>query len=317
MVLGTAMMTRRALIALASVCLLPRLSVAQEVPEDLLRGAWFLDVANLVNRSHPLAPSLWWLTLPQRSRGDAAWIDLCRNQRLIQTNMGNPVTVFSGYGRSTSRVGGFADVRCDGVNDYLSMPKIPALNLAQGSLVVSAYRTSAATSDMIVGLGDGSANGDNFYSLLWADGTNAVTTTLVSSAAYVWNAKTPASFAPATWHQFVMTVSAQGNAFYANGQPVTLTYTTGSAVTTGWWSTIYAAITTFDVGRLNTVNFPQYLEGRTDDVRIYNRALTAKEVQALYVNTRLGYPGLLRRLPLTAAPAAVAAVRKRPGGRIY
>jgi hypothetical protein len=311
------MMTRRTLLTLAGACLLPRLSFAQLGTGDLQRGASFLDVGNLVHKQHPLAPALWWLMLPQRTGGESAWVDLCQNRRLVPTNMVAIPNSISGYQRGTARLGGFNEVRFDNSNDYLTMAKIPAFNVTQGSLVISVYRNAAVSPDLIVSLGDGSLDGVNFYTMQWADATNAVTTTFVSASAYIWNAKTPASFAPATWHQFVQTAGAQGNAFYANGQPVTLTYTAGSAATAGWWSTIYAAATTFDVGRANIINYPNYMDGRIDDVRIYNRALIAKEVLALYTNTRLGYPGLLRRLPLTAAPAAVAAARKRSRGKIY
>jgi hypothetical protein len=290
------------------------------VAQELRRGAplpGVLDIANLVNRAHPFAPSLWWLTLPQRSGGSAAWIDLCRNQRLIQTNTAVPATATSGYGRGTTRVGGFGDIRCDGVNDYWTMPKTDALNLSQGSLVISTYRTSlGGGQSTLVSLGDGTANGSNTWSLGWLDNTDAVNTVLIGSAAFVINAKTASLFPLNTWHQFVVTCNAQGNALYGNGNPLSLTYTSGSAATSSWWSTIYAGITTFDVGRGNTVNFPLYTPCRVDDLRIYPRALRPAEVRALYAHTKLGYPGLLRQLPLSTGTPGVATVPARPRGHI-
>jgi hypothetical protein len=47
-------------------------------------------------------------------------------------------------------------------------------------------------------------------------------------------------------------------------------------------------------------------DGRLDDLRVYRRVLGPKEIWAAYVNSLTGYPDLLNRLPLFAAPPVAA-----------
>jgi hypothetical protein len=57
--------------------------------------------------------------------------------------------------------------------------------------------------------------------------------------------------------------------------------------------------------------------GALDDMRVYTRALSATEVLALYVNSRLGYPGLLRQIPLSTIGPSVVATPPRGRSQIF
>jgi hypothetical protein len=48
------------------------------------------------------------------------------------------------------------------------------------------------------------------------------------------------------------------------------------------YTPLIGAANGFDIGNIAGLNAARYLNGLIDDVRVYNRALSAAEVQALY-----------------------------------
>ena len=94
------------------------------------------------------------------------------------------------------------------------------------------------------------------------------------------------------WHHVVITVDSSGNALYVDGVKVpagNLIYYTGSASTTAFFDDVH------DGGDLNSMRigadeinsgFTRMFEGLTDDVRLYNRALTASDIDELFATSR-------------------------------
>lgn len=95
---------------------------------------------------------------------------------------------------------------------------------------------------------------------------------------------------PTGWHFVVFTDDTAGHKLYIDGVQQVLTYTSGSAATDFFFDNITGSSLTPQIGTMNNENF----SGTIDEFRLYNRALSADEVNHLYdlgqvtVNTRPG-----------------------------
>ncbi|MDP6905511.1 MAG: LamG domain-containing protein, partial [Verrucomicrobiota bacterium] len=74
------------------------------------------------------------------------------------------------------------------------------------------------------------------------------------------------------WHHFVFTVDEDGASIYLDGNAQQRDKWTGSSIKTE---------NNYDV-QIGAYGDQSYYQGKLDDIRIYNRALSAGEVKALY-----------------------------------
>jgi hypothetical protein len=269
--------------------LLPALVCAQLAHPDVL------------DRQHPLTRGLvsWWPVTTHLS-GGATWYDWIGATPLTLTNMGSA----SGWkGMGSDRFPGA--LLFDGSDDFATVAKNTNLNLTQGTIAVWAKRTAATGEHVMVSLGDGSADADNFLFLEWADTTDVVRVTVASSTLNVWQADTANTFSIGIWYHFALTVGPNGNALYVNGVAQSLTYNWGASTNTEFLSTVYAAAVTWDVGRLNSVNFPNYCACALTDLRVYNRPLTSAEVGMLATARWPTFGGTLAAEPEPLLPSRI------------
>jgi len=241
----------------------------------------------------------WWQGMPGFTGGDRLFDLLPAANHLTLTNM----SFGSASGWSpTTRPGLTAQVNCDGTDDYLSIPKNSSMNLSAGSIAVWMLTTSA-TEMHAVTMGDAGVCCNNVMLFgLNSTGTKARFILTSGGVDQVVVSTTSTSLVPATvWHQLVYAVDSSGNALYVDGTQAAVTYVTGSASTTAFLSVIYSAVSTFDVCRVNTSDAPQYLAGAIAQVLLYNRALTAGEVLALYQRSQTLPPFGLRADELVAS----------------
>jgi hypothetical protein len=93
-----------------------------------------------------------------------------------------------------------------------------------------------------------------------------------------------------SWYHVAYTTGAFGNAVYVNGQKVAMTYANGSSATQFFLSQAYTAGDVYCIGSLVTnqtgLNF---YNGAADDLRIYNRPLTAAEIAEMYAVGRANH----------------------------
>lgn len=159
----------------------------------------------------------------------------------------------------------------DGVNDYINVPTSAAINhTTNGTFSISIWvkpntLTSAWRRGTIVQgsyLNSGYRLGfDNGGAPRFWTGQNGGTLTMFSSTAMTIN----------QWNHVIVTYNNQQAYLYLNGQQV------GSAT-----GTYIAGTNAFRIGALVS----EYYSGYLDDVLIYNRALSADEIQAIYNTTR-------------------------------
>lgn len=220
-----------------------------------------INLGNPVSSS-PLNRGLvgWWLALPQRM-GGLRFLDLCQP--------GNHGTLTNGptWSSAAGRPGGFGSLSFDGINDYVT---IPAISLTNTHTVSAWVRLDAAGSyPMIL---TSAAGPDlrffvaNRYPMYGANTVYAVAATL------------------GEWNHYLATSNGTNTALYLNGTSVATSVVDGTTRSG-----------TINIGRRSD-GF--YLTGGIDDVRLWDRTLSADEARAAYNDSRTGYPQTLNRLPM-------------------
>ncbi|QQR78675.1 MAG: LamG domain-containing protein [Candidatus Moraniibacteriota bacterium] len=123
---------------------------------------------------------------------------------------------------------------------------------------------------------------DNSELYLWMTQSGAGCTAAIGASVNLPN--------PTAWHHFVFTDDTGGHKLYIDGILQTLTYASGNASIDFFLDNVVGSSNTPQIGEVNNENF----SGTLDEVRIYNRALSADEAWSLYrlgqvtINTRPG-----------------------------
>ncbi|MGE0758449.1 MAG: LamG-like jellyroll fold domain-containing protein, partial [Pirellulaceae bacterium] len=182
-------------------------------------------------------------------------------------------TVAGGAGYAAGRLGsGFA---LDGVDDYVTIPDEPALR--PSSVTVAAwvdFQSTTTPPKMIVAKPVGSSTGDSFA--LWYAGTfRAAITDAAGTTDEISFAQTADPF---DWHHVAMT-------FDDVADTLTLYYDGVARATRTSTRTIAYDTKPLLIGAdINGGTTGQFFPGVIDEVRLYDRALTAAEIHALYEN---------------------------------
>jgi Concanavalin A-like lectin/glucanases superfamily len=244
-----------------------------------------IDLACPVNLSHPLALGLtsWWLVLPQWA-GGTTWLDLCKRNPGTLHNFGSSTT--NGWNAS-DRQGGFGHLALDGggsgSHDYVTITAQAFSASADYTICMWMYPQNLAAVEP-----DFLSNGqspDNDYLSFGTGGNISLSTigpgTIACSPAFADNA----------WQHFAMT------AHYSGAGDLTTIYRNGLQVGSSTLDT--SALTLSQL--FGNAGLSEYLQGKADDVRFYTRVLSANEVLALYHNTLMYCPGLLRRVDVAGS----------------
>lgn len=236
------------------------------------------DLANAVNRDHPLCPDHWWMCLPG-AMGGGRWVDIGKATPAHGT-LTNMTTSASGW-RGTTRPGGFGHVLFDGTDDYLNIPAATSLDLTP-PFTLSFWLKFTTTSNLVVW----ERNGNSGFSVqvisgkiqVNIGGTNTTQSVITTST---WN--------DGNWHQCCFTASSIGShtgAAYVDGRDDTNSANNGAGTPS------YAGAPMVIGSRLGSFGFA----GPLDSLMLHPRPLSAAEVRALYDESRCGCPGLLRRV---------------------
>jgi hypothetical protein len=186
---------------------------------------------------------------------------------------GTQATDFSGNGKTATLTGGPTwvagkrgkAVSFDGTNDAVEMPTSFSFGALPLTMSFWTYPTSASQAYFT---SDGGFSDHGFYFSTYNGGGMYVGYYISNWSTALENV---ASFTQNTWSHVVLTIdSTNGSRLYVNGvlRNSNATPPTGTN-TTNW--------------RLGTqFNWAHYFQGKMDDVRMYNRALTAQQVADLY-----------------------------------
>jgi hypothetical protein len=195
--------------------------------------------------------------------------------------LGNDGTAYNGVTFTTSAKIGTNAGSFNGVNNYVGMGSNASLIMAS-ELAISAwiYPTGPGSFPISGGI---IVNKEGEYEIArFVDGTIQFA---IANTGSTWNWVNTNYVAPLnSWTHFVLTYSTSNNKLYA--------YANGSLVYQGVGNQPLGDIDTnsneFRIGGRQGAN--QYFAGFLDDVRIYNRALSATEVLEQFRNLSIGVP---------------------------
>lgn len=161
----------------------------------------------------------------------------------------------------------------DGTNDYVALGAMASVD-AQADLTVMGWakRSSSTSRGMLF---NSYVNANNWLGLQFANDTNVYAVVANGALAYGYVA-----VANTNWHHYALVFDGAqtGNAnrlkLYIDGVAQTLTYSGTIPATTPTVNT--------DANIGYDVHNGVYMNGRIDDVRVYNRALTQDEVLQIY-----------------------------------
>lgn len=243
---------------------------------SLPRGQIFLP--DPIVRHHPLAHGLmtFWLTVPGLDGGNK-WYDLHGLRNGTLTNM----SAGGGGWKPSTRPGGYGHVLFDGTDDSVVGPSVQFSGAAEPLTLAAWFNSSSiATSQGIVYTNNAGTQrhqievaSSKFEALSRGAGSTAAVCapTLTSNTWY---------FGVGVW------ANSSSRKAYLNGGSQA-SDTTSQAISGPFG---------FGAGKSGG-STPQPFIGAIDSVMCYSRALSAAEVHALYLESRLGFPELLRRGP--------------------
>ncbi len=181
----------------------------------------------------------------------------------------------------------FGAVDFDGTDDYIALTDGVFDSLTQGT--ISAWiKWNGTTTGAIIDQGDCQTDDGQFEFYI---SSGAIGVWAVNDAASC-NASVDASVSisdPTDWHHVVYTNDTSGHKVYVDGVEQVLTYNTGNSSTDFFFDNPQSG-EPYRIGGVMMVaseSFP----GLIDDVRIYNRVLTATEIEII-AKGRLKYDSL-------------------------
>lgn len=232
-----------------------------------------------VVREHPLNQGrvAWWLAVP--SFYGMTWRDLMGQNHGTLTNMTTAGT--SGWG-STTRPGGFGEMRFDGTDDRIdfgigktptgALPFTTLIWVNPGAFGVGNYGTS-------ISWGLGVAASAVIFALDGSGGAGAMRFGRYGDDFIITSNKLTVN----AWNHVALTYDGVSIVSYINS----VADNTASR-------TLITGTSGMRIGDLVTVGTQPFI-GKIDSASIYNRALSAAEILALYNEERTGYPTTLRR----------------------
>jgi hypothetical protein len=257
-----------------------------------------------VNIRHPFAQGLvsWYLAAPGRF-GGLKWFDMMGANHGALTSMNNSSNGFQG---SSNRKGGRGGMLFDGTAGYITLGAPSNLNFVgqTNAFSITAWikiNGHPANNAQVAAKG-ASANANQQYAMIVNAAAGRFTLDCGNGAAT--SSVTP-DVTDNVWHQLVMTVPAASTGMlgYVDGLVQSFTSGTG-AIATGTTTNDVLIGARRDASNADSL---RWFPGQIDDVRFYNRVLSASEIFQQYINATQGYPGLLNVARPGCPPPAIAA----------
>lgn len=180
-------------------------------------------------------------------------------------------------------------------NEYWEVPSSGSLNVGQ-KISVSFWMNpnTMGSDDMVLSHGVSSENGWYIYSLADGDGDGKVQTQMVLCQSGSCNSETDYGdvVEKGNWTHIVYTVDQDESNIYRNGVK------TGGSSITDWQSTINYPLR---IGGYSSGTSYRY-DGSLDEVAIFNRILTAEEIEDIYDNSKKNYDTIKQDYPVAFYP---------------
>lgn len=177
-----------------------------------------------------------------------------------------------------------ASASFDGTSDYVIIDNAtPDLDgLSQGTIMIRFRNTFTASAKYFIGCQDATDSGSSFLSIFQKSNGDAIRMIIEEAGTRLIDFSTDNTFNDGVWHQLAYVVSGTGNDFYIDGATTPLTYATGNSSSTVFFSSVNN-IDECTIGGRYDESPGESFSGNLSDVRVYNRALTAAEIQEAYL----------------------------------
>ena len=243
-----------------------------------------------INLSHPLNRGLvaCWQSIPGYQRSSVIR-DLCRHNDPHDLDLNIGSDSVAGKWSGASRHGGLGEWSFDGTSDFFEAVTVPKQIQNLSKLTVSAWIKTTASGQYLVEQWRGGSG--QHFTLVWGF-------TAGKAQFYVANGGIPSSGASSqsiddgVWHMITGVYDEIKVYIYVDGVEGN-----SSANTTPLITTTTAPL------RIGNVDGPLHF----DDVRIYDRGLSASEVRQLYYASQERLSPLLNRIDLSGRKVGVAA----------
>jgi hypothetical protein len=276
------------------------------MPATVIRLPLPLDPLALVNRNHPLARGLmaWWLSVPHLT-GGVRCFDLTGMHHGTLTAMTAAGSLTSGWGYATTRRGGRGELRFDGTDDSVDIGNPTRLQFTGAMTLCCWGRADDLTTLSSRFMAKQAASGSRSWSLHFETGAGSpyYSFQISSDGTAISTIDGGTADGPVVgqWTHLAATYApSTALTLYKNGRQIGLNTT---SIPAAQWSDEL-----FYLGRRGA-GTPLWLTGALDDCRVYNVALSAAEVSAVYDLSLRGNPGLLQTWGVPWAAAAAATGR--------
>lgn len=240
-----------------------------------------------LNRSHSLNQGrlAWWLAVPNQF-GATSWRDL------VQASAAT-LSGFTGTGWSAaSNPSGTGSVKTDGSASYIQTNFTTLPNYSSGTVTFwcnPQFSPTDNTAHYLCGVNQ--TAGNNQFAFLKYSDNNWYVGWFTAGTAYRIGplGATSSNLTQNAWQMYACAWGAAGVFFYRNTTLLANTSTAVVTPTNNNFGLIFGAI--LDAGN----GAVQFASAFFNDIAIFNRALTASEVAALYQLSQQGYPGVLNQ----------------------
>ncbi|MEW8459095.1 MAG: DUF4347 domain-containing protein, partial [Candidatus Thiodiazotropha endolucinida] len=186
---------------------------------------------------------------------------------------------------SSNPIGG-GNLNLDGFNDFVQLnTHVSAFSgLSQGT-IAAWINTSYSGAQAMFSITD-TADYDSL--VVFGMDNGRIFFDLANNNFYSLSVETNASYADGNWHHVAVTVDGSGNSIYIDGVEVSLAglfYRDGNSSTSSFISSV-TSLDSMAIGNLrDPAGYTGFFNGLQDDVRVYDRALSASDIAELLSNT--------------------------------
>ncbi|MES9974806.1 MAG: DUF4347 domain-containing protein, partial [Candidatus Thiodiazotropha sp.] len=181
---------------------------------------------------------------------------------------------------------GDGNLNLDGFNDFVQLnTHVSAFSGLSEGTIAAWINTSYSSAQAMFSITD-TADLDSF--VVFGMDNGRIFFDIVNNSFYSLSVETNASYADGSWHHVAVTVDGSGNSIYIDGVEVSLAglfYRDGNSSTSSFFSSV-TSLDSMAIGNLrDAVGYTGSFNGLQDDVRVYDRALSASDIADLLSNT--------------------------------
>ncbi|MCG8078005.1 MAG: Ig-like domain-containing protein, partial [Candidatus Thiodiazotropha taylori] len=190
---------------------------------------------------------------------------------------------------SSNPIGG-GNLNLDGFNDFVQLnTHVSAFSDLSEGTIAAWINTSYSGAQAMFSITD---TADYNSLVVFGMDNGRIFFDLANNNFYSLSVETNASYADGNWHHVAVTVDGSGNSIYIDGVEVSLAglfYRDGNSSTSSFISSV-TSLDSMAIGNLrDPAGYTGFFNGLQDDVRVYDRALSASDITELISNTAPTY----------------------------